>query len=906
MPNWNAYVSERLRMSGIQPVNEQDVIDDLAAQLDEAYRDAIGRGLSAADAEAAVAKHVTDWPALARQVEDARRLAGSRLDRIELRAQDAAASGNRLARVTSGLLQDLRFASRLARQAPGFTAVAVLTLALGIGANTTIFSWINAVLLSPLPGVDAARIVDIGLETKNSSYTAMSYPDFADLRGASSALEGLLVHDMQPASIAGPAGAERIWTEIVSDNFFDVLGVTPAAGRGFRIEEGNAPVPVIVMAERLAQNRFGNAANAVGQPVDINGTAFTVVGVMPEKFSSGYTGLAVDVWLPVQMAFAVMPGDNRVPMRGNHWLDTLGRLKSGATAAQASLELTAATKQIAVAQGETPDGRMSVVPLWRSTRGAQSVLGPVLLVLMAMVAIVLLIACANLANLLLSRASARRREFAVRLSLGCRRGRLVRQLLTEALLLVSVAAVAALVAQRWTGGLLMWFVPATDLPISLATPLDMRVALFAAGAAFASALAFGVAPALQASRTDLAGFLKNDRGLVGRGSARFRNALVVAQVAFSLLLLVSAGLFARSLQNARVFDTGFRTDHVLLRSVDLFAAGYDRARGTTALNRILDDIRDLPGVESVSVARRVPLGISTGNSSTSLEPEGYAAPKDEPAWSSLNWVGPDYFRTMGIPVLAGREYTASDRPDQPEVLVINRTFANRYWPGMNPIGKRIRFSKEWYEVAGVVADSKYRRLNEPASPFVYLCTVWNYRPDVVFHVRTTGDPRSLAEPVRAVIHRIDPKLPVFGPVTLEDHVQSASFQQRLAASLLTAFGVLALLLASIGLYATIAYSVSRRTRELGARLAMGATRGDITRLVLGQALRVTTIGLVIGLALAIAAAQLFRTLLVGVQPIDPATLVGVTVLLSAITIVASYVPARRAARLDPLQALRYE
>src|SRR5580765_4337303 len=629
MPNWTAYVRERLRLSGVRPANEQDVIDDLAAQLDEAYRDAVSRGLPSADAETAAKGHITDWPALARQVEDAR-LAGTRLDRIELRAQDAAAAGNRRARLFAGVLHDVRFAMRLARQAPGFTAVAILTLALGIGANTTIFSWINAVLVHPLPGVDASRVVDVGFESKTFAYTSMSYPDFVDLRSASPALDGLLVHTLQPASLSGPAGAERIWTEIVSDNFFDVLAVTPVAGRGFRIEEGRAPVPVIAIAERLSRERFGSAPAAVGQAVDINGTSFTIVGVMPEAFSSGYTGLAADVWLPVQMAFTVMPGDNRVPMRNNHWLDTLGRLKPGATSAQAAAELTGGTNQIAAAQGTTADGRMLVTPLWRSTRGAQSVLGPVLLVLMAMVAIVLLITCANLANLLLSRASARRREFAVRLSLGCPRARLIRQLLTEALLLVAVAALAAVVAQRWTSGLLMWFVPVTDFPISLETPLDFRVALFAASTALASALIFGVAPALSASRTDLAGFLKSDRGQVGRGGARLRNVLVIAQVAFSLLLLASAGLFGRSLQNARVFDPGFKPDHVLLRSVDLFAAGYDRTRGMQTLDRILDDIRALPGVEAATLARRVPLGISTGNSSTSLEPEGYSAPQDDP------------------------------------------------------------------------------------------------------------------------------------------------------------------------------------------------------------------------------------------------------------------------------------
>jgi predicted permease len=353
-----------------------------------------------------------------------------------------------------------------------------------------------------------------------------------------------------------------------------------------------------------------------------------------------------------------------------------------------------------------------------------------------------------------------------------------------------------------------------------------------------------------------------------------------------------------------VFDVGFTTDHMLIASLDLFSAGYDRARGTQALDRVIAAIRALPGVESASLARRVPLGLSTGASSTTLEPEGYIAPKDEPAWAYLNWVDRDYFRTMRIAMIAGREFTSDDRADRPEVLVVNRTFAARYWPGEDAVGKRVRFGQAWYRVVGVASDSKYRRLNEPASPFVYLSTVWNYRPDVVLHVRTVSDPEPLAGAVRAVVHDVDPRLPVFGLTTLAQHVRAASFQQRLAAALLSVFGALALLLASVGLYATVAYSVSRRTRELGARLALGATRRDITQLIVFQAARTAAVGLAIGLILAMGAAQLFASLLVGVRPVDPPILGGVTLLLSATALFASYVPARRAARLDPLDALR--
>jgi predicted permease len=530
------------------------------------------------------------------------------------------------------------------------------------------------------------------------------------------------------------------------------------------------------------------------------------------------------------------------------------------------------------------------------------------MVLMGTVTIVLLIACANISNLLLSRASARSREFALRLSLGCGRGRLIRQLLTESMVLVFFAAIAAAVIQVWTGGLLTQLVPPTNMPIGLATTsMSWSVLAFTATIALITAVVFGLAPALQAGRTDLVTNLKADPGrLAGGRRSWLRHSLVVSQMAFALLLLASAGLFLRSLGNARLLDVGFKTDGILLASVDLFSAGYDPARGAELLTRVLDEIRATPGVESATMARRVPLGISTGSSSMTIEPEGYVAPKDDAADTYLAWVGADYFRLMRIPVLSGREFTSSDRPDDPEVIIVNRAFVDRYWPGQNPISRRVRFGEKWLPVAGVVANSKYRRINEPPSPFVYLSTTWNYRPDVVLHVKTQSAPEGFADRLRDIVRRADPTLPLFSVMTLSDSVKAASIQQNMAASVLSVFGALALVLASIGLYASMAYSVSRRTREMGARLALGAAPADITRLVLRQAVRLIAVGLIIGLVLTLGASQLFATLLVGIRPFDPITLAGVAGLLTVIAIVASYVPARRASRLDPLKALRQE
>lgn len=906
MPDWREYVRQNLRLDGIRPERESEIVDELAQQFEDAYREARGRGFSEAEATAAAQSHIRDWDGLARQLRASPRLARPAMLKAEDRLNDAAATGNRLAELFSGVARDLAFSLRMMRKTPGFTLVAMLTLALGIGANTTIFSWVNAILLNPLPGVSApGRVVEVITLSKSESYTSMSYPDFLDYRRQASTLAGIVVHDMDAGALNTPHGAERIWVELASDNFFDVLGVRPILGRTFVAAEGKSPVPVVVISERLWRNRLGSDPDIVGKTLDINRTLFTVIGVAPKEFVSGYTGLAMDVWAPVQMAGTFIPGTDRLTHSGIQWLDSLARLKPGVTPAQAAGELSAIATHLDRGPGAS-EVRVGVFPMWRSPRGAQSILGPVLMVLMAVVGVILLITCANVANLLLSRAAARRREFAVRLSIGCSRARLLRQMLTETLLLVTFSAGAALLAQRWTGGLLLRFIPPSDLPVTLVTGLDLRILAFTAGLALASALFFGIVPAWQAGRTDLATTLKNESLQGGARRGWLRNALVIAQLALSLLLLISAGLFIRSLQKAKLFDPGFRADHLLLAQVDLFSAGYDKARGQQALERMLTGIRSLPGVESASMARRVPLSLAGGSSSSTLEPEGYQAPKGTRAWSYFNTVAPEYFNTMRIPVLRGREFSTSDRADAPEGFMINQTFAERYWPGQDPIGKRIRYGANWYPVVGMVADSKYRRLNEPPSPFVYQSTTWNYVPQVIFHVRTATDPVMLSAPMRQVVAQVDPKLPVYGVTTMEETIASASFQQRLVASLLGAFGLLAVVLASVGLYASMAYSVSRRTRELGVRMALGANRSDVGRLVLGNALRLTAVGIAVGLALAAGATRLFASLLFGVKATDPAIFGGVVLLLAAIALLASYMPARRAAQLDPLEALRCE
>jgi predicted permease len=811
--------------------------------------------------------------------------------------------------LVQALMQDLRFGGRLLRRSPGFACVSILTIGLGIGANTTVFSWINSVLLTPIHGAaDQGRLVEIST-TYRGEPISMSYPDYVDYRTRARLLSGIAGRDDQAVHLSAGGATERVWAEFVTGNFFDVLGVRTAAGRTFQPEEDRTPGawPVAVISYRLWQTRFGGDPDVVHRRVEINRHPFTIVGVAAAGFQGSATAVAYDVWIPMMMAPALMPGGDRLKERGDHWMVAFGRLAPGVTLEQARDELHAIARQIGTEFPEARDLDVSATYLRDSNRGAIGVLRAVLLALAAVVGIVLLIACANLANLMIARGAARRREIAIRLSIGASRWRIMRQLLTESVLIAIAGAVLALVIARWTSQLLVLFAPPTEFSILMDVRLDSRVFAFTAAAALLTTVLFGLVPALQASATDYTTALKDDSRSAGSGRRRLRDALVVAEVSLSLALLVSAGLCVRSMQKAQQFDPGFNPRGVLLASIDLFPAGYTAQTGRVFYQQLVERLRALPGAESVTISRRVPLGF-TGSSSSSVQVDGYPPKPNESMGVMFNQVGPDYFRTMQIPLLRGRDLDAGDNSQSGPVAVINEAMARRFWAGRDPIGGRFRFGSgaPWTTVVGVAREVKFRNLVEAARPFAYLPVQQLYYPAMTIHVRTAGDPASLAPAVRETVLSLDPALPVFAARTLEAHIGAATFQQRLAGTLLSVFGTLAVLLAAVGLYGVLAFLVGQRTREIGVRVALGASPSSVFRLVARHGLTLTAVGTMIGLPLAFGIAQGLSAILFGVSASDPVTIVAAVALLGVCAAAACLIPAVRATRVDPVKALKSE
>jgi predicted permease len=824
------------------------------------------------------------------------------------------------------LLHDLKYGARLLAKTPGFTVIAALSLALGIGANTTIFTLVNAVLLNPLPVEDPGQLVSVWTNDERNNQGAgaafgflqTSPMNFRDLRDKNDVFSGMTAHVAVPLNITGGTGnPEQIVGEMVTGNYFSVLGARPQIGRGFLEDEDRNPGEklVAVLGYGEWQKRYGGDPSIVGRTISLNGAVFTVVGVMPKGFKGTNAIGAPALWVPYMTYPQTTNGFFRElaepTSRRGLVFNITGRLKPGVSVQQAEANLKTIARQLEQEYPNDNKGRnVTLVPLAQATinPGFRDNIVKAGGLLMTIVGLVLLIACANVANLLLARAAARQKEIAVRLSLGAGRGRLIRQLLTEGTLLAVIGGAAGLLLAYWAQGLLWSFRPPFLAADAIDLHPDVRVLLFTLGVSIATGVVFGLAPALQASRPDLVVELK-EKTSAPTGSNRLfslRNVLVSAQVALSLVALVGAGLFLRSLQHAQQISPGFDTDHLAVLSFDLGAQGYTEERGRQFQQRVLERAAAVPGVQSASVASTVPL--FAGGFARTVFLEGQDA-SDRRAGKlvQISVVGAHYLETLGIPLMRGRALSELDQPNTPMAVVINETMAKRFWPEQDAIGKRFKFfgQEVFNQVVGIAKDSKYNFIGEEATPFIYQATTQVYQPQLSLFVKAAR-PQAVLGTVRGEVQQNDRNLPLTGVFTLNEIFDQALWAPRMAASLLAVFAGLSLVLSVIGIYGVMAYAVSQRTRELGIRMALGASRGDVLRLVVMQGLRLTVMGVVFGLAASFAATRLIASLLYDVSPTDIVTFTAVPALLAAAALVASYLPALRATRIDPMVALRYE
>jgi len=704
-------------------------------------------------------------------------------------------------------------------------------------------------------------------------------------------------------SLTGTGKPERIYAATVSADYFEVLGVRPALGRGLLPDEEEKPGSMrsVVISYGLWQSHFGGDPVIIGKSIQLNRTLWTIVGVTPPDFEGCKTGLRTDLW--ASLAY----GGEQLRERDSYWLNVLGRLKPGISRRQAE-ELSLQMQRIVEQYPDSHRGpnQITLDPLWRSPFGANVYLYKSLPLLLALAAVLLLLACANVANLLLVRNVARRREVALRLSLGASRWRLVRQLLAESLLLALAGGAGAVVLTFWTAGTFAAFLPPNNLPLSLNGHVDSTVLIATMTPSIVAATIFGILPALSTSGLAPIAVLKEEAGTMSGGPQKLRlsSALVVTQIAFSLLLLICAGLFARSLRNAQRLDPGFDPNHVLVASYELGPVGYSRAQGIAFHRQVLSKLENLPGVESVTLADFSPLSFTPH--SDIVEVDGYIPQIGESMEIDRAIVGPNYFRTLRTPLTAGREFTEQDGEKSQPVAIVNQELCDRYWPGRDALGKRIHVWGEWYTVVGVVGNGKYRRLVYAAEPMVFLPLFQAYRDLVTIHARVSGDPRAYGATAERAVHELNADLPVFGVTTLRSSMQMGSVFERLAGTLAGAFGLLALILAAVGIYGVIAYTTRQRTTEIAIRVAMGAQRGDVFRLVLGQGTLLTTAGLAVGIAAALALTRYLNSVLFGITASDVLTYAEVVLLLCVVSLAACYVPARRATKVDPMVALRHE
>ena len=807
--------------------------------------------------------------------------------------------------------QDIRFGLRMLRRSPGFSILALLCLTLGIGTNAAVLSWIEGILIRPYPLVphQDRMFALIGTTRGVPGHNGLSYPDFVDLEKNATLFESLIIDRITGTTLSVGDRAERASVGIVSANYFDALGVKPILGRGFRPEEGTGrnAHPVTVIAYRTWKDRYNFDPTIIGRTQLLNGVQHTIIGVAPERFHGTFVGYSFSFWVPTSMQETFDTTGYKLEDRGARWIEGYAILKPGVSRQQGEAELNSISQHLEKDFPDTDRGHENqLVPLWKTPFNGAGNMTPTLAITMAVVFLVLLIACANVSNLMLARSLLRRHEMAMRLALGAGRGRLVRQLVSEGLLLSLIATVGGIAVAYWCRNALVLAFP-PPLPgtvIDYPGQIDWRVLAASAGICMASTLLFALVPAIRASDVDLSNALKTEAGgvLGGTGRSRLRSALVLVQVSLSFILLAGTGLLLQSLVKMRNASPGFNTS-VVSSVVDLFSAGYNPDRAKVFHTQLLDRVRTLPGVESAALTRVIPFSYNTF-SSAPIEVDGYQPPPNEQPTAEYNEITEGYFTTLGIPIVSGREFIRTDDENAPPLAIINETMAAKYWPGKDPVGQRLKAKDRWLQIVGIAKNSNYHSKTETPIPFFYVPLRQNFRVQNSLVIRTRETPGAMMTALAREVHALDPNLAPLITERLQDQIDLISYSQRLAVSLVALFGGMALFLAAIGLYAVVSYTVSQGTRELGLRMALGAGTKDLMRLVMSRGLFLTASGVAIGVLAAFMLTRLMGNMLYKISPHDPLAFGSAIAVITIASLAACFFPAWRATRIDPIQALR--
>ena len=866
---------------------DQEMKEELGEHLEQQISENIAKGMSPEEARRSAMRAMGGLAQIEQQCRDAR--GGS---------------------VLHDLAQDLRYGLRQLRRAPGFSALAILCLTLAIGANAAVFSWVEGILFRPYPLVaHQERLFAVAATVQGERIDLLSWPDFLDLRRNCTLCEDSFVSKITSSTLNIGDHAEVTTGSIVSANYFDAIGVHPILGRGFEAGEdvGNDSNPVVVISYRFWRNRFKGDPQIIGKTQRLNNVPHTIIGVAPEGFYGTFVGRAMQLWVPVSMEETFDRGGYKLEDRGARWIESYARLKPGVSRAQAQQQISAIAARLQKDYPATNRGRsIGLWALWQTPFNHAGELLPTLQVMVAVVAFVLLIACANVGNLLLVRSFVRRHEMSVRLAIGASRGRLLKQLLTEGLILSALATAGGFLMAYWCRHLLVMLLPVREGDaMYLPGAIDARVMAMSVGICLVVTLIIGLVPALETHHLDLAGTLKAESGgVVGvRSRGWIRSGLVIFQVCLSFILLVGAALLLESLQRIRSASPGFSTTSVAVTGVSVVAAGYDVPRAKTFQNDLIDRLVGLPGIESAAFARVTPLGYGAF-SSTPIAVDGYQPSPNEQPEVDYNQASPSYFTTLGIPLFSGREFTRSDDENAPPVAIVNRTMVERYWRGQDPIGRRLQVKGRWARVVGVAADSTYESLGETPKPFFYVPLRQDFDREPDLYIRTTQSlPSTLATVLREV-HALDQNLALYETITLQEQVNRAALPQLVASTLVSILGGLALLLAAVGLYGVMSYAVAQSTRELGLRMALGADPANLLRLVISRGLRLTAGGVLFGTVAALAVTRLLGQLLYKVSPHDPVVFGLALAVITTTAIFACLLPAWRASRTDPARVLR--